>query len=298
MEHPGGAEDDARPLIAAAAEPWRPLDVHAGGDLDSLTVRCAVAAPATVGQTLSDLPPTSPHRLDRIWTLTVRLEGQALSSRTLAATLAGANVLAVQTPSGDWEVIGFATADLVAPEVWRLSGLLRGQRDGAASAATIPAGAAVVLLDGSPVRLEASAFERGTSLIVRAAPAGGPPAGPAMSQVVVAWTARALRPLPPAHLRVTVTGGDRLVSWIRRTRLGGDAWDGEVPLGEAFETWRLRVLNGAVVVREAQLSGPGFVHTAAMRTADLAAGTVGVLTVEVAQGSAVAGWGVPATRLL
>ena len=112
------------------------------------------------------------------------------------------------------------------------------------------------------------------------------------------WRGRALRPLAPAHLRVRVSGGDRLVSWIRRDRLGGDVWEGEVPLSEAAETWRLRVLNGAVVVREAELTAPAFVHTAAMRIADLAAGSAGALTVEVAQGSASLGWGVIATRLL
>ena len=293
-----GAEDDARPLVAAAAEPWRPLDVHAGGDLDSLTLRCAISAPANLGQTLSDLPPASPHRLDRAGALTVRLEGQSLSSRSLAATLAGANSVAVQAASGDWEVIGFTTAALVAPDVWSLSGLLRGQRDGRASDLTIPAGAAVVLLDEALPRLDVSAFERGTTLLVRAAPAGGPPSGAAMSELAVSWTGRALRPLTPAHLRVKVSGGDRLVSWIRRTRLGGDAWDGEVPLGEAVEAWRLRVLNGAVVVREVQLATPGYLHTAALRAVDLAAGAAGVLSIEVAQGSAVAGWGVAATQLL
>lgn len=290
--------DDARPWVAAAAEPWRPFDIHAGGDLDTLKVRARLTTPATLGETLSDLPPASPHRLDRANRLTVRLEGAIPASRSLAAVLAGDNALAVLTPSGEWEVIGFTSAEAVAEDVWTLSGLLRGQRDGAAAEAVILSGAPVVLLDEALARLEVAPFERGAPLIVRAAPAGGPPSGPAMSEVGMTWRGRALRPLAPAHLRVRVSGGERLVSWIRRDRLGGDVWEGEVPLSEAVEAWRLRVLNGAVVVREVELAAPAFVHTAAMQVADLAAGSAGVLTVEVAQGSAASGWGVTATRLL
>ena len=58
------------------------------------------------------------------------------------------------------------------------------------------------------------------------------------------------------------------------------------------------MLNGAVVVREVELSAPAFIHTAAMRADDLAAGVSGVLKVEVAQGSASLGWGAAATRTL
>ncbi len=230
--------------------------------------------------------------------MTVRLEGVSLQSRTLAAVLAGDNALAVLAPSGEWEIIGFTTAQLVGEDVWTLSGLLRGQRDGAAGEAVIPAGAAVVLLDDAVVRLDVAPFERGAPLLVRAAPAGGPPSGSSMTEAAVVWRARALRPLAPAHLRVKVSSGDRLIRWIRRDRLGGDVWDGETPLGEAREVYRLRILNGAAVVREVELESPAFVHSAAMRAADLAAAGAGSLSVEVAQGSASVGWGVFATRLL
>ncbi len=296
LDLPGS--DDARPFAAAAAEPWRPVDVHAGGDLDTLRVRARIETSATLGQTLTDLAPASPHRLDRQGRLTVRLEGLSLSSRAPAAVLAGANALAVLAPSGEWEVLGFVTAEAVAEDVWTLSGLLRGQRDGAAGEGLIPAGAAVVLLDEALVRLEVAPFERGATLLVRAAPAGGPPAGAAMTEGAMLWRGRALRPLAPAHLRVRIVGGDRLVSWVRRDRLGGDVWDGEVPLSEAREVYRLRVLNGAVVVREVELDSPAFTYTAAQRAADLAAASAASLSVEVAQGSAMAGWGASSVRLL
>jgi hypothetical protein len=281
----GSLSDDPRPLVAAASEPWRPLEVHAGAGVDTLKVRARVASPATLGETLSDLPPASPHRIDRAGSLTVRLEGRSLASAPLAAVLAGDNALAVRAPSGDWEVIAFQAAELVAPDVWRLSGLLRGQRDGAASEVVIPAGAPVVLLDEAVVRMDVAAFERETPLIVRAAPAGGPPSGSAMTEVATTWTGRALRPLAPAHLRARRVGSDLHVSWIRRARLGGDIWEGEVPLAEGVERYRVRVLEGDALVHEAEVIEPSFVLPSAPSA----------VRIEVAQGSSLYGWGVPAT---
>jgi hypothetical protein len=54
----------------------------------------------------------------------------------------------------------------------------------------IPAGAPVVLLDEAVVPMTVAAFERGTPLMVRAAPAGGPPSGSAMTEVTTIWTGR------------------------------------------------------------------------------------------------------------
>ncbi len=288
----GALTDDARPLVAAANEPWRPLEVHAGADTATLTVRARISAPATVGETLSDLPPALPHRLDRAGSLTVRMEGRSLSSAPLAAVLAGENVLAIRAPAGDWEIIAFQAAQLIAPDVWRLSGLLRGQRDGAASEAIISTGAALVLLDEAVAPMSVAAFERGAPLLIRAAPAGGPPSGAAMTEVTATWTGRALRPLAPAHLRGRMVGGDLRLSWIRRARVGGDVWDGEVPLAEGVERYRLRVLDGGAALREVEVSSSAFVYTAAMRTADAPSSAA---VIEVAQADALYGWGASAT---
>ena len=149
-----------------------------------------------------------------------------------------------------------------------------------------------MLLDAAVVRLDVAAFERGAPLVVRAAPAGGPPSGPAMTEISTTWSGRALRPLAPVHLRKRLVGGDLSLAWIRRARLGGDVWEGEVPLSEGVERYRVRVLDGGAVLREAEVPEPAFVYTAAMRTAD--APSAGA-RIEVTQGSSLYGWGVPAT---
>jgi hypothetical protein len=210
--------------------------------------------------------------------------------------MAGENLMAVRGPDG-WELLQYLEAQVVGPEVFALTGLLRGQ-GGSDMAELAAAGAEVVLVDEALARAETSLAERGLPLTWRAAPAGGPAAGPGMRQVEATWRGMALRPWSPAHLRAKTAGGETRLSWIRRTRIGGDSWEAEVPLSEAAEAWRVEILDGEAVVRTAQVSTPAFAWTAAMRAADLPAGPSGALLARVAQGSAIWGWGAPATIAL
>lgn len=295
-----GAEDDARPLVAAGLEPWRDLDLHAGVDADSLTARAALTQPAGVGETLTDLPAGPLHRLDHATRLTLRLEGATLESRPPAAVLAGANALAIRGAEGDWEIVQFLTAEVVGEDVWTLSGLLRGQggSDPAMAALTV-AGAPVVLLGEGLARGQVALSERGLPLIWRAAPAGGPAGGAAMTEVAFTWRCMALRPWSPAHLRlVTGEGGDLLFSWVRRARQAGDGWDSEPPLSEEREVYRIEIVDGATVVRAAETDGPSFTWTSAMQAADCPSGVPDPVTVRVAQGSAIFGWGAAMQRSL
>ena len=293
-----GQEDD-RPLVAVAAAPWRAFDIHAGAGLESLRVRASAAVPATVGVTLSDLPAGPLHRFDHATRLTVRLEGAAPLGRDRSAVLAGANAVAVKGAGGEWEVIQFLDAEAVGDESWTLSGLLRGQGGSdPAMAALNPSGATVVVLDAALARAELSASERGLPLLWRAASAGGPASGPSMSEVAATWRGLSARPWSPAHLKVRTVAGDAVVTWIRRTRVAGDGWDAEVPLGEEREAWRVEILDGETVVRAVETAAPTFTYAAAQRAADFPAGPTGVLAVRIAQVSALFGWGAPSRALL
>jgi len=297
LDLPGQA--DERPLVAVAAAPWRAFDVHAGAGVEALRVRATAAVPATVGVTLSDLPAGPLHRFDHATRLTMRLEGATPISRDRSAVLAGANALAVRGANGEWEVLQFLTAEPVAEDVWTLSGLLRGQAGSdPAMAVLTSAGAAVVALDEALVRADLALAERGLPLTWRAAPAGGPASGRSMSETFDTWRGLSSRPWSPAHLRARKQDGDTLVTWIRRTRLAGDGWDAEVPLGEEREVYRVEILDGETVVRTAETTTPAFTYTAVQRAADLPSGPVGVLAVKVAQGSALFGWGAMSRALL
>lgn len=297
LDLPGQA--DERPLVAVAAAPWRPFDIHAGVGQEALRVRATAGVPATVGLTLSDLPAGPLHRFDHATHLTVRLEGASPISRDRSAVLAGANALAVRGAGGEWQLVQFLTAEPVADDVWTLSGLLRGQGGSdPAMASLTPAGAAVVMLDQALVRVDLASAERGLPLVWRAAPAGGPASGPSMSETVETWRGLSARPWSPAHLRVRTQGGDAVVTWIRRARLAGDGWDAEVPLGEEREVYRVEILDGETVIRTAETTTSTFTYAAAQRAADFPAGPAGALAVRIAQGSALFGWGAASRTLL
>jgi hypothetical protein len=295
-----GAEEDARPLVAAGLDPWRDLDVQAGPDAEWLTPRVGLTQPAGLGVTLTDLAAGPLHRLDHGGRLTVRVEGALLESRPLAAVLAGANALAVRGGTGEWEILQFLTADLVADETWVLSGLLRGQAGSdPAIAALTAAGAPVVVLAEGLARGQVAQSERGLPLIWRAAPAGGPPGGSAMTEATFTWRGLAQRPWSPAHPRLEAGEGDDLmVRWVRRARLGGDGWDLDPPLSEEREVYRIEILDGDAVVRVAETDSPTFLWTATMQADDFPLGVPEPVTVRVAQGSAVFGWGAATQRSL
>ncbi len=82
------------------------------------------------------------------------------------------------------------------------------------------------------------------------------------------------------------------MSWIRRTRLHGDAWDGgDAPLSEEVERYRVRLFDGATPLNEVQTDAPSLILSAVD-----AARLPAVVTLEVAQLSAIVGWGAAARR--
>jgi hypothetical protein len=92
------------------------------------------------------------------------------------------------------------------------------------------------------------------------------------------------------------SSGDVSLSWIRRTRVGGDSWLNEVPLGEETEEYDVLILDGANVVRTIRVTSQGTLYTAAQQTADFGAPPA-TLAWRVAQISRAYGRGVAAETL-
>ena len=289
-----GAEDDARPLAAVAASPWRACDVSAGADPSTLTVRGQATEPAVMGLTTSDLPPGPLFRFDAATRLAVRpAAGALLSGFTPDAVLGGAGALAVRNAAGAWEVLQYTTAEPTGDGGFILCGLLRGQLGTEDAMTGVAAGARWVALGPELARLSASAGERGLPLLWRAAPAGGPAGGPASSDLTVSWRAQAWRPFSPAHVGAVRTPGGLHLSWVRRTRVGGDSWTGEVPLDEPVERYRVTVTDGAAA-GEYETSAPGL----DLAPADLSSSSY-ALAVQVQQwGSMWGDWGAATSRTL
>jgi hypothetical protein len=102
---------------------------------------------------------------------------------------------------------------------------------------------------------------------------------------VEAFDGAGLRPYPVSHLRGNVDlAGNVLLDWKRRTRIDGDTWQAiEVPLGEDFEAYVLRIMQGEDIKAEYSSNQPQFTYSQAMQAAD---GVTGPFRVEVAQLSA------------
>lgn len=292
-----GAEDDGRPVVVVAAEPWTPMAVHGGASVEALTPRATVVRPATVGVLTEAVGRGVVGRWDEANAIMVRVEGRAPESLTAGGVLGGGNALALETAAG-WEVVQYRRAELVGGEVWRLSGLLRGQQGSEeATAAGALAGAVVVFLERDMARAEVAPGERGLPRVWRAGPAGAAPGGAGFSEVDFSWTGRAARPWRPAHLRVAVEDGGRRLSWTPRVRVNGEGWEAE-PVEVDPRRFRVRVLDGAAERRVWEVEGLEAVYAAAQMAADWPGGVGEGARIGVAQWGAGYGWGAEAVAEL
>lgn len=199
------------PLVAAYASPWPgEVAVLAGPAADGLSERARLVRPAVIGRLTAPVEAGPAGRWDRASVIEVDAPGGEFASASAAAVLAGGNAALLETGAG-WELVQFQGAELVGPERWRLSGLLRGQ--GGRPSGAAEAGARLVLLDDAVARANVSGLEAGLVLLWRAAGMGE--AGE------TAFEDRAGAPWAPARLAAP----PGLVRWARRGRDVPDNWD-------------------------------------------------------------------------
>ena len=203
--------------------------------------------------------------------------------------LAGANRLAVHHDNGQWEVIGFCQAELIAPATYRLSQLLRGldgtdpEGEGAVST-----GRSAVLLDGAVASRSIPQQWIGETLPVRAYAGRKDGEGQANSFSV---ELSPVLPLAPAHLWGKRVGNDVILTWTRRSRADTNGWGiADAPMEHAPERYRVTVFAGAQTKRTVETSAPALTYTAAEQIADFGNLTAG-FTFAVVQLSPVFGAG-------
>ncbi|RVU17509.1 baseplate multidomain protein megatron [Methylobacterium oryzihabitans] len=275
------------PYLAAYTAPWSPVAVQRSVGGGAFEDDATLGARSIVGRLTAPLHRGPAGRWDRVNTLHVEVPaGAELAAATDLAVLAGANVAALRLPSGEWEVLQWAGAVLAAPGRYRLSRLLRGQLGTeAVMADVIPAGAAFVVLTDALVQSGAPLATRTLPQVVRWGPLGEPPDAASWQAAPLTVRGVGLRPYAPAHARARRLGnGDLALTWIRRTRLDGDAWEqAEVPLAEEREAYELDVLAGdGSVLRTLAASEPAVTYTAAMQAAD-AGGPVAAVSLALFQ---------------
>jgi hypothetical protein len=296
-----GTETAHAPRVAVAADPWPGGVALYKGSGAGFVLDRVVTREASMGRTASALGMGATSRWDWSTALRVTMVSGALAGAEEIAVLGGANVAALETPEGDWEVIQFREAVLVAPDTYELRGLLRGQAGtDAAMRSPLDAGARFVLLDGAVSELGLSDAERGLERNWAYGPAPKSIDDAAYRREARIFMGVGLRPLSPVHVRaVRKAGGDITLSWVRRTRVGGDGWEGiDVPLGEEEEHYEVDILSGAHVVRTLGAGAPVAIYAAADQSVDFGGISFSTLAVRVAQVSRAFGRGISREAIL
>ncbi|WP_417472002.1 baseplate multidomain protein megatron [Leisingera sp.] len=295
-----GDEVPEAPHLALTAARWPgSVAVYGSATDENYALEQVIAARQVIGITETPLAAARAGIWDRGEDLQLRLIWGSLESRSLEAVLNGANAAAIGdgTP-GNWELFQFREAELIARQTYLLRGRLRGQLGTDALMPDVwPAGSYVVLLDGSAVQLALAPDQRRRARHYRIGPAQRALEDPSYVHEQHSFDGNGLRPYAPVHLRLQgALGGDMVAGWIRRTRIEGDSWDlPDVPLGEELEAYRIRVLRGETLLREATVAAPQWTYAAAAQVAD---GVQPGDVLEVAQLSARYGAGPAARRVL
>lgn len=280
-----GDEAPHAPHLAAFARPWPGgVALYSSAQDHDYGLNLVNSKQAVVGVTESLLGQSRCGIVDRGPSLRVRMLHGALDSVSVADVLSGANVAVIGDPvTGTWEVFQFAKAELVAADTYDLSDRLRGQAGSDGEWADVwPEGSLVFLVNSGLAQISLPKSARGVTQHYRWGPEGRPMDHASFSYLSADFAGNGLRPYRPCHLRASQDGaGGWNLSWIRRTRIDGDNWDGlDVPLGEQSEAYLLRVIEGGVIKREVVLSEAEFSYSGAMQTTD---GINTSFRVEVAQ---------------
>ena len=287
-----GDEDPYAPHLAVTASPWPgAVAVYDAPGDEGYERNTTIERRAVIGQTQNALNTAQVGLWDRGPGLRVKLAWGTLSSAREEAVLAGANVMAIGDGSSDnWEIFQFSEATPVAPGVYDLSLRLRGQSGSdAVMPQAWPAGAVVVLLSGGGDQISLPSALRNLARHYRIGSAARAYDDASYMHTVQAFAGIGLRPYSPCHLRANPDASGWRFEWIRRTRIGGDDWSGyDVPLGEAAERYVVRVMQGAQIRREVEVSARQWHYTQAQKTAD---GIAGAFTLAVAQISDIFGPG-------
>lgn len=276
----------SRLVFGAYADPWPgPVEI---ADAVTGAILARLLRPAAMGELVAPLASGPAGRWDRSQGVDIALRAGHLADTDEPAALAGANRVAVETDSGDWEVIGFVQAELAASGRYQLTGLLRGVEGSDHAIGPASAGARVIVLDQNVVSvpIEADWIGEGYTLRVR------PAAGGADQTLLVEPAASAVLPLAPVHLSAdALPDGSIAIGWTRRSRADGDGWGiAEAPLEYGPEHWQIDILNAGTPVRSLTSASATAHYSLAEQVADFG-GPVGHLDFSVRQVSPVFGPG-------
>ena len=285
MDLPILDDEDAASAVklSAFSDPWTSAAnlflSRSGENFELLT---SAQSPSIIGELATPLLSAAPDRFSRGTACDVEIYGGGLSSADELAVLNGANRAAIKSVSGEWEVLQYSSAVLVGQGLYRLSGLLRGQAGtDPFIAAEAPQGAAFVVLNNALSTAPVSG-SAGIELNYLVGPSHKPFTHFSYQGFSETVQGVGYRPYRPAHLKAAPLGGGIRSSWVRRSRIGGDLWDGfETPLGEDRELYLWQVSMAGELVREELITSPTHLYSASDQADDAVSGEVMIAVSQV-----------------
>jgi hypothetical protein len=227
-----------------------------GGSFSALE---AIGAVAAQGQLLTELPVTGFFVVDRTTKVRVLMNQQILQSIPDYDFYAFKQIAYI-----NGELISFQNANLVAPNAYELSNLIRGIRGTENLIATHATGSDFYLLKGNFgfIDIDGELAQLKNTYEFKAVP-------PGVSQTAInniqtlTITGNRLKPYAPVNPRITRRPGNSLlVEWFRRSRKNGIWLDGveDVPLNEANQAYDVEIFNGTTLMRTVTRSFPSYTY--------------------------------------
>jgi hypothetical protein len=305
LDLPALQDSDSNPGFYMAAQRtetgnrWKGCVVYQSIDGGlTFTPQFSLTTEATIGTLQAAIPASQCFDFDDTTEILVNVLDATFTfeSITDSAVLSGGNAAAMGAP-GRWEIVQFATAELVSPTQWKLSRLLRGRRGTEYVCGSSEAGDTLVMLStGDLNRVLLSTAQIGASFIYKSVSIGASYGSGV--DTPFAGHGQALMPFSPVDLKAEgQTSGNILLSWTRRDRLGRTLMSGvDMPLSEATLAFQVDILGAgspAVVLRTLTTSSTSVVYALADWEADFDTPPASLL-LHVYQMSAVVGRGIPA----
>lgn len=286
LDTPALREEDSDAGFYLATRPvdlgatWRGATIYRSDD-DGVTFTsiAGTGSEPLTGAVVTALPADGfTDTWDWRYTLRINIRTGSPESRTKAAVLSGANMLAVGA-HGRWELVQFLRATQVDDDTFDLNGLLRGRRGTAHLMGTGLAGDTIVNLGGPGIlRIAQTTDWRDVERLYKAVTFGMDYA----SGVDATFTSHgeALRPFSPIDVTVTrEETGDWTITWLRRDRLSQTLQGGGLPLSDVPEAYSIDIVRDGspeVVERTLTSSSESVTYTAAQQADDFGEDTTGV----------------------
>lgn len=296
---PNETIDSFQPKVSVYQSPWfGGVNIYKEDGSGGHSLFTQALFPSAKGVTTTDLSPGPTDIWDMANTLTIQLENPAdnLSSLEDLSVLNGANALALKTPSGEFEVLQFANAQLNGDGTYTISRLLRGQLGTEYYMGDpTPSGSLVAFIDVNRLgTLPVSLTQIGVEQNLRYGPFGFSIDNPVYTDVVYTPKPTAFRTYAPTHLKEEYLSDRINLSWIRRNRFGADPWEqSEVPMSEEVEAYEVDIYDGPTVVRTISTTSPSATYSQTQQIEDFGTEQT-LLSWRVYQLSATYGRGTPA----